>query len=119
VYYAQNNSTGQQESLRTKVRQQAVRLIQAKNDAQQQPLLNLHLAKAYWMGADPNAASRTWQQVMNAIVETKRDETKFRWSTAAKDKSFDGIRNLNLSRPHRFEWRHPSRCNCHPKCRCS
>jgi integrase len=101
VYYAQNNSTSKQESLRTKDRKQAVRLIQAKNDAQQQPLLNLHLAKAYWLGADPNAASRTWQHVIeqhviDTIVDAKQGETRLRWLTAAKDKSFDGIRNLNL-----------------------
>jgi hypothetical protein len=43
VYWAQNNETGKQESLSTKDRPTAERLLNAKNEAHQQPIINLQM----------------------------------------------------------------------------
>jgi hypothetical protein len=47
VYYSQDSATGQQKSLRTRDEVEAQKLVNARNEAHQQPALNLHLARAY------------------------------------------------------------------------
>ena len=47
VYYSQDSATGQQKSLRTRDEAEAQELVNARNEAHQQPALNLHLARAY------------------------------------------------------------------------
>ena len=47
VYYSQDAATGKQTSLRTKDETEARSLLNARNEAQRQPVLNLHLARAY------------------------------------------------------------------------
>ena len=96
VYWIQDNETGKQHTLRTKNRAEAERLFSAKNEAHRQPVINLHIARAYLMVGDPLAAKRTWQAVMEEIVKLKKDETQRRWQVAIKDKAFAGIRNLPL-----------------------
>jgi integrase len=96
VFWCQHNTTGKQETLRTKDRATAERLLHAKNEAHQQPIINIQIARAYLMVGDPEAATRTWQFVMEEIVKLKHDETQRRWIVAIKDKAIDGIRNLPL-----------------------
>jgi integrase len=96
TYYCQNNTTGKQESLGTKDKAQALRLMVAKNQATEQPLLNLQLARVYAAASDPNAATRTWQEVMAEIVKNKNGTTQERWLWATSDKAFDLIRNRPL-----------------------
>lgn len=64
IFYAQNNSTGRQESLRTKDRQEADNLLAAKNTAERNRHVNLALAKVYFSASDPKLATRTWKEVM-------------------------------------------------------
>ena len=45
-FYAQDSLTGKQESLGTTDRTKAGRLLHAKNEAAQQPLLNVQIARA-------------------------------------------------------------------------
>ena len=66
-YYALDRETGRRFSLQTDVRTEALRLLQAKNDAHHQPAFNLQLARMYLAAADPAASSRTWQEVFAAI----------------------------------------------------
>src|SRR2546422_7089340 len=94
VYWAQDNETGKQETLRTKDRAEAERLLNVKNEAHRQPIINLHIARAYLMVGDARAATRTWQAVMDEIVKLKNGETLRRWLVAVKDKALDGIRAL-------------------------
>jgi hypothetical protein len=54
------------------------------------------IAKAYLAASDPALTSRTWQAVLSAIIDTKTDDTRHRWETAAKDRAFDLLRNLPL-----------------------
>ena len=60
VFWCQDNETGKQESLRTKDRGEADRLFHAKNEAFHQPFINLQIARAYLLVADPNFTKRTW-----------------------------------------------------------
>jgi len=96
IFWCQHNATGKQETLRTKDRATAERLLHAKNEAHQQPIINLQIARAYLLVGDPESATRTWQYVMNEIVKLKRGQTLARWLVAIKDKALDGIRDLPL-----------------------
>lgn len=96
VYWVQDNETGKQETLRTKDRTEAERLLNAKNEAHRQPIINLQIARAYLMVGDPEAAKRTWKDVMAEIVKLKHGETLRRWLVATKDKALAGIQGLPL-----------------------
>jgi hypothetical protein len=104
VFWVQDNATGKQSSLGTKERGEAERLLHAKNEAHAQPIINMQIARAYLMVGDPEAATRTWQKVMDEIVKLKHGDTQRRWLLAVKDKSLDGIRNLPIleTRPEHF-----------------
>src|SRR5271155_5668292 len=67
IYYYQDAATGQQKSLRTRDEAEALKLINARNEAQRQPMLNLHLARAYLAASDPAFVERTWQTVMEQM----------------------------------------------------
>jgi hypothetical protein len=57
--------------LGTKNLAEATSLFNARNESVRQPQLNLQIAKAYLAGTDSGVATRTWQQALDAIVETK------------------------------------------------
>jgi hypothetical protein len=97
VYYLKNKVTGEQTSLKTSDKNEAQRLLQAHNDTHSQPHFNLALARVYTNGADPKLGTRTWQEVIDHIVERKTDETRRRWEVAIKDKNLDCIRNLRVT----------------------
>jgi hypothetical protein len=105
VFYLKHKSTGHQTSLKTSDKHEAQRLLQAHNESDRQPGLNLSLARVYLNGADPKLGTRTWQEVMEHIVARKKEETKHRWETAIKDVNFDSIRNLSVceTRPEHFD----------------
>ena len=93
VYYCEDTQTRKQESLATTDKQEALRLVHAKNEGEQHPAFSLQLARVYWKAGDAAAASRTWQFVMDEIIKTKHDNTRHRWGTAIKDHAFDSIRD--------------------------
>ena len=105
IYYRKNKTTGEQTSLKTRDRVEAKRLLEAHNETQSQPHFNLALARVYINGADPKLVTRTWQEVMEHIVERKLDETRRRWEVAIKDKNLDCIRHLPVAetRPEHFD----------------
>ncbi|HWF18955.1 MAG TPA: hypothetical protein VG754_06780, partial [Verrucomicrobiae bacterium] len=51
------------------------------------------IAKAYLAGTDSGVATRTWQQALDAIVETKSGSTQDCGRRAAKETALDSIRN--------------------------
>ena len=59
VFYWQDTQTGRQGSLGTKDEHAAAKLLYAKNESHEQPILNLALAKAYASAHDPKMATRT------------------------------------------------------------
>ena len=67
VFYMEDTATGKQTSLRTKDETEAKSLLEARNAAQRQPTLNLHLARAYLTVSDPAFIERTWQTVMEQV----------------------------------------------------
>ena len=93
TYYCEDLVTKKQESLHTRDKHEAFRLVAAKNETESAPAFSQHLARVYWKAGDPAAATRTWQQVMDEIPKLKRGETQVRWLTAIKDKALDPIRN--------------------------
>lgn len=96
VFYVEDTTTGKQESLKTKDRMEARRLLAAKNEAHAQPALNLQIARAYLSAVDPEVRTRTWQHVMNAMALTKQGDTLVRWNRAVKDEAFNKMRHLTL-----------------------
>jgi integrase len=103
-YYIHDDVTGKQDSLHTTDRATAVRLFHSRQEAEQQPAVNLQIARAYLAASDPQIATRNWQLVMDEMVKLKKDETQRRWQTAIKDKAFDLIRHLPIleARPEHF-----------------
>ena len=103
-YYLHNDLTGKQESLHTSDRAKATRLLHAKNEAGQQPAINLQIARAYLAATDPQIATRTWQFVMDETAKLKQGPTQDRWVRAMRDKAFDSIRQLPVleTRPEHF-----------------
>jgi hypothetical protein len=93
TFYVEDTETRKQESLGTKSRAEATSLLNARNESVRQPQLNLQIAKAYLAGTDSGVATRTWQQALDAIVETKSGPTQDRWRRAAKETALDSIRN--------------------------
>lgn len=105
MWYAFDNVTGNSVSLKTRVKAEAETKVAAMNETERQPSISLGLAKVYLNATDPKLASRTWQEVMEHIVARKKEETKFRWETAIKDRNFDCIRKLPVAetRPEHFD----------------
>jgi len=103
-FYLHDEVTGKQESLGTHDRTLAIRLLHSRNEAEQQPAVNLQIARAYLAASDKEIATRNWQFVMEEMVKLKKGETQRRWQTAIKDKAFDLIRQLPLleTRPEHF-----------------
>ena len=96
IYFIEDRETGKQESLRTRDKAVAHRILNAKNEAYQQPAINLQIARAYLLASDPLISGRTWQHAMDEIVQTKKGPTQERWLRAVKDKALDSIRGLAL-----------------------
>ncbi len=96
MFYMQDTATGRQTSLRTKDETEARSLLNARNEAQRQLLLNLHLARAYLTASDPAFVERTWQTVMEQLQARGKDSSRERYTTVFKSTSFDGLRNKKL-----------------------
>ncbi len=104
TFYLEDTLTRKQQSLHTKDRATAERLLHAKGEAEQQSAVNLQIARAYLAASDPAIATRSWQFVMDEMTKLKSGPTQERWVRAMKDKAFDGIRGLPVieSRPENF-----------------
>ena len=75
TYYSEDTATGKQHSLRTKDKGEAARLLNAKNEAEQLPAINLQIARAYLAATDAQIATRTWQLVMDETAKLKKGST--------------------------------------------
>ena len=71
AFYSVDNVTGKQTSLRTEYREEAQRLLNAKNEAERQPAINLQIARAYLLASDTGIATRTWHDVMEEVRRRK------------------------------------------------
>ena len=98
-YYAQDNITGQQQSLGTTNRAEALRLLCALNEAEYQPAFNGHLARTCLSAGDPALAKRNWQWVMDALLKSKTawsQSTQDRYLSSMSEKALDPIRQVAL-----------------------
>ena len=57
TFYCVDTLTGKRASLKTQDREE--RLIQAKNEAERQPMINIQIAKAYLVASDGAITTRT------------------------------------------------------------
>ena len=62
MFYCVDKITGKRTSLQTTNKDEAQRIVEAKNNSVRQPVLNLQIAKAYLAGTDNGIATRTWRQ---------------------------------------------------------
>jgi len=87
MYYCVDKATGKRTSLHTANKDEARQLVEAKNNAERQPVLNLQIAKAYLAGTDSGIKSRTWQHAIEALTNTKYGANKERWLRVVKDRA--------------------------------
>jgi methionine synthase II (cobalamin-independent) len=73
-----DTQTGKRTSLRTMDDDEAHQLIEAKNNAERQPVLNLQIAKAYLAGSDTGMRTRTWQDAVEALIAMKQGANRDR-----------------------------------------
>ena len=88
-----DSQTGKRTSLQTGNEDDARQIVEAKNQAMRQPVLNLQIAKAYLAGTDSGIAQRTWQNALDLLAASKQGANRERWHRAAKDKAYDLIRD--------------------------
>jgi integrase len=86
-FYCVDSETGKRFSLKTKDRDAAEQIVLAKNQSLRQPTLNLQIAKAYLAGTDNGVATRTWQNAIESLTNTKHGANQDRWRIAARDKA--------------------------------
>jgi integrase len=96
VFWCHDSQTGKQESLRTKDRKEAISSLDVKNRPYAVAGFHLQMAQTHLRMGDADKIRRTWQEVMNRVIETKTKNTRIRWERAVKDRAFDTIRNLPI-----------------------
>ena len=96
MYYLQDES-GRQESLKTTSKEEAKKILHAREQATAHPLLNRELAKTYLKAADPSLVVRTWEAVMTELSSRGGESTRARYERAMKEKTFDLIRRRTLT----------------------
>jgi hypothetical protein len=96
VYYSEDTTSGKQTSLRTRAKDEALRLLNAKNEASRQPAMNLQIAQVYLQHGDPALTARTCQQVLETMEDTKSGPTLKRWQTAMRDQALEPLRHRKL-----------------------
>ncbi len=70
-YYAEEIATGLRKSLKTADQKPAEKLLHALNESHRNPHLNQLMGQTYLAGRDPQAMTRTWQDVLAAIIASK------------------------------------------------
>src|SRR2546430_16965796 len=100
IFYIHDSKTGQQASLGTRERTEAVALFSARTQAHCQAHLNLRLARTYLAATDPMVAKRTWQVPMEELTKTKRGATRDRWQRVVKVRAYDVSRDLPVLETH-------------------
>jgi hypothetical protein len=93
IFYAENATTGKQESLHTADTQEAKRLIAAKNEAVNNAQLTLAVGKAYLAVTDPEMLKRTWFEVIGFVERRGGESTQERSKRAFQSAVFERIRN--------------------------
>ena len=64
VWWCEDNQTGKRESLKTTDKQEARRLLDARNQPISHAGFHVQMARTHLLVSDPEAVSRTWQTVI-------------------------------------------------------
>ena len=96
MFYLQDSRTGKQQSLETKDRKTALRLLEIKRQTVADPGFNQFILKSCLATQDPLLPTRTWETVMQQMQTHGKDSTKVRCARAMKSKAFDAIRLVKL-----------------------
>jgi integrase len=96
AFYCVDTKTGKRISLGTDNEDEARQIIEAKNQSERQPVLNLQIAKAYLAGTDSGVSTRTWQDAMEILINNKHGSNQERWRRAVPDRAFDLIRHRTI-----------------------
>ena len=86
-FYCVDTRNGKRHSLHTATADSARQIVEAKNQAERQPILNLQIARAYLAGTDSGITTRTWRDAIEALTATKQAANQHRWQSVAKDKA--------------------------------
>ena len=66
--YCVDSKTGKRVSLQTADEAAGWQIIEAKNQAERQPMLNLQIAKAFLAGSDNAMSIRTWRHAIESLT---------------------------------------------------
>ena len=95
-FYCEEQTTGQQKSLRTSDEADARKTIQAKNDAVKLPLMNLVMAKTGLAAPDPKLVVRTWADVRERVYNRRNDNTRMRHERVIRTKPLQFLKGKRL-----------------------
>lgn len=100
TFYVEDVVTRQQSSLKTRDRQEAERLLQARCEAADAPDRAFRVGMAYLGATDPLAASRTWRDVVEAYahMHPQGSPTRHRILSAGKDRALAPLLRTPLLR---------------------
>lgn len=71
-YFQYDKQTKRQESLHTKDRESAVRMINAANEKERTPMINRQIGLIYLASTDPDVLTRTWSDVIISYRESRK-----------------------------------------------
>jgi len=96
IFYAEN-SHKERVSLRTRNRATGEEILRGHKAAVEKPNFAYRVALAYLGETDPEAQTRTWQDVIDAYIKrSAAGPTRLRLETAKKDKALKKILKLNV-----------------------
>jgi hypothetical protein len=100
AFYCVDSKTGKRTSLGKHDEDEARQIIDAKNQALRQPVLNMQIAKAYLYGTENGIATRTWQQALDVMTASKTGDNQEHWKRGGKEQPFDLIRDQIIIEMH-------------------
>jgi integrase len=95
-FYAKDRKTGQSISLATTDHREATRLLVAKNQATEQPFLNVAMAKVYLSAQSPEFLTRTWGNLIEVVANGYQGATAARWKKFAASAPLRLLVNMPL-----------------------
>lgn len=98
IYCLHDKQTGTRKSLDLTNKARANEILVAENEAAREPSHNLQKGRIYLNAADPLAATRTWGDTLNAVMDSKPkdSEVRLRWERFAKDEALETIVDIVL-----------------------
>lgn len=96
IYYLQDTRTGKQQSLDTRDRNTAARVLELKRQTAADPAYKQIMLTTCLASQDPLLGKRTWQTVMDQIQTHGKESSQVRYTRAMKSKAFNPLRNIKL-----------------------